>query len=637
MRFIDELKRTHYAGALRETDIGKEVVLFGWVHSRRDHGGCIFIDLRDREGFAQVMFDPNVADAAFKVADQARGEWVLGVRGTVRDRGDMRNGKIPTGAIEVVASEAIVFNKSETPVFPIEDDIDTNEEKRLEHRYLDLRRPRLQKNILTRSKIYHHTRNHFVEHGFVEIETPIFVKYTPGGARNFLVPARLTPGSFYALAESPQLFKQLLMVSGFDRYIQIVKCFRDEDLRGDRQPEFTQIDVEMSFVNQDDIFGIIEKLVLRLWKEVLGVDLSARYPEKDGKHFPRMQFDASMSMYGNDKPDLRFAMPHVDLTSVVVEHGGGGVPMLTPIAEKFASGQYRKDLPEEIVKAMVVPAAQAASLSRAELDKLEAFVKQMGSKGLARAKIGPASPDGKGGEWQQSPMAKTATKEFVAAVNAACGAKEGDLVLFQFGDETLVHTVMANLRLHLGKKLGLIPSVGARFLDERGTSHPTGDWNFLWVVEPPLFERGEKPGSWVAAHHPFTRPHDQSLEDLEKDPGKVLCYRYDLVLNGVELGGGSIRLHDSEVQKRVFATLGIDDATAQEKFGFLLAGLRNGAPPHGGIALGLDRLAMLLTESESLRDVIAFPKTGKGSDLMTGAPGTVLPEQLAELKVRSLV
>ena len=626
MRFIDELKRTHYAGALRETDIGKEVVLFGWVHARRDHGKGIFIDLRDREGIAQVMFDPSVAEEAFKVGDQARSEWVLAVRGTVRDRGDMRNPKMPTGAVEVVASEAFVFNKSETPVFPIEDDIDTNEEKRLEHRYLDLRRPRLQKNILTRSKIYHHTRNHFVDHGFVEVETPIFVKYTPGGARNFLVPARLSPGAFYALAESPQLFKQLLMVSGFDRYIQIVKCFRDEDLRGDRQPEFTQIDVEMSFVNQDDIFGIIEKLVIRLWKEVLGVDLTKRYPEKDGKHFPRMQFEHSMAQYGNDKPDLRFAMPHVDLTRIVVENGGGGVAMLTPIAEKFASGAYRMDLPEEIVKAMVVPAAQAGALSRAELDKLEAYVKQMGAKGLARAKIGPS------GEWQQSPMAKTATKEFVAAVNAACGVKEGDLVFFQFGAETMVHTVMANLRLHLGKKLGLIPQVGAK-----NEANPTGDWNFLWVVEPPLFERGEKPGSWVAAHHPFTRPHDGSLGDLEKDPGKVLCYRYDLVLNGVELGGGSIRLHDPEVQKRVFATLGIDDATAQEKFGFLLSGLRNGAPPHGGIALGLDRLCMLLTESESLRDVIAFPKTGKGSDLMTGAPGTVLPEQLAELKVRSLV
>ena len=622
-RFIDELKRTHYAGALRESDIGNDVVLFGWVHSRRDHGGCIFVDLRDREGLVQVVFDPDLSKGAFAVGDAARSEWVLAIRGKVRDRGGMRNPKMATGAVEVVAVEAEVLNKAETPVFPIEDDIDTNEEKRLEHRYLDLRRPRLQKNVMTRSRIYHATRNHFHEHGFVEVETPIFVKYTPGGARNFLVPARLNPGSFYALAESPQLFKQLLMVSGFDRYIQIVKCFRDEDLRGDRQPEFTQIDVEMSFVSQDDIFAMIEGLIVRLWREVLGVDLTQRYqasPEKNGGIFPRMKFDESMSRFGNDKPDMRFGLEHVELTDVVIAHGGGGVAMLAPIAEKFASGQYRRDLPEEIVKAIRVPAEQAHSLSRAELDKLEAYVKQMGAKGLARAKIGPA------GEWQQSPMAKTATKEFVAAVNARCDAKEGDLLFFQFGAEAMVQTVMANLRLHLGKKLGLIPQFGS-----------AGDYNFLWVVEPPLFERGEDGRSWAAAHHPFTRPHDGSLPLLESDPGKVLCYRYDLVLNGVELGGGSIRLHDPEVQKRVFAVLGIDDAAAQEKFGFLLQGLRHGAPPHGGVALGLDRLVMLLTDSESLRDVIAFPKTGKGSDLMTGAPGSVLPEQLAELKVRSLV
>ena len=625
-RFFDELKRTHSAGALRAEDVGNEVVLFGWVHSRRDHGELIFVDLRDRDGITQVVFDPSVSKDAFAVGDRARGEWVLGIRGKVRSRGGNVNDKIPTGAIEVVALEATVFNKAETPVFPIEDDIDTSEEKRLEHRFLDLRRPRLQQNIMTRSRIYHHTRSHFHEHGFVEVETPIFVKYTPGGARNFLVPARLNPGAFYALAESPQLFKQLLMVSGFDRYIQIVKCFRDEDLRGDRQPEFTQIDVEMSFVSQDDVFRMIELLVVRLWKELLGVDLTQRYP---GGIFPRMKFDESMARFGNDKPDMRFALEHVDLTDLVIQHGGGGVGMLAPIAEKFTSGQYRRDLPEEFVKAIRVPAEHAGGMSRTEIDKLEAFVKQMGSKGLARAKVGAA------GEWLQSPMGKTATPDFVAAVNAATGAKEGDLLLFQFGPEAAVQTVMANLRLHLGKKLGMIPQVGAK-----SAAHPQGDWNFLWVVEPPLFERGEavegKPASWVAAHHPFTRPHDQSLAHLESDPGKVLCYRYDLVLNGVELGGGSIRLHDPEVQRRVFEVLGIGAVEAQEKFGFLLKGLKHGAPPHGGIALGLDRLAMLLTESESLRDVIAFPKTGKGSDLMTGAPANVTAEQLAELKIRSL-
>jgi aspartyl-tRNA synthetase len=443
----------------------------------------------------------------------------------------------------------------------------------------------------------------------------MFVKYTPGGARNFLVPSRLNPGSFYALAESPQLFKQLLMVGGYDRYIQIVKCFRDEDLRGDRQPEFTQIDVEMSFVNQDDIFSLVEKLIVRLWKAALGVDLTQKYP---GGIFPRMKFEESMSKYGNDKPDLRFALPHIDLTDLLIQHSGGGIPMLAPIAEKFKSGAYRRDLPEEIFKAIRIPAAQAGEFSRAELDKLEVFVKSMGAGGLARAKVGP------GGAWAQSPLAKTATPEFVTAVNAACGAQEGDLLLFQFGKEQMVQTVMANLRLQLGKRLKLIPEVGAG-----------GEWNFLWVVEPPLFERSEDGKTWAAAHHPFTRPHDQSVELLEKDPGKVLCYRYDLVLNGVELGGGSIRLHDPEVQARVFATLGIQDQDAREKFGFLLDALKMGAPPHGGIALGLDRLVMLLTESESLRDVIAFPKTAKGNDLMTGAPGGVMPQQLTELKIRS--
>ena len=614
-RFIDELKRTHSCGALREQNVGDEVVLFGWVHSRRDHGELIFVDLRDRDGITQVVFDPSVSPEAFAVGDRARGEWVLGVRAKVRSRGGNVNDKIPTGAIEVLALEATVFNKAETPVFPIEDEIETSEEKRLEHRYLDLRRPKLQRNIITRSRIYHHTRSHFHEHDFVEVETPIFVKYTPGGARNFLVPARLNPGLFYALAESPQLFKQLLMVSGFDRYIQIVKCFRDEDLRGDRQPEFTQIDVEMSFVNQDDIFGIVEKLIVRLWKELLGVDLTERYP---GGVFPRMKFEESMRRFGNDKPDMRFGLEHVELTDLVIQHGGGGVGMLEPIAKKFADGTYRRDLPEEIVKAIRVPATYATGMSRTEVDKLEAFVKQMGAKGLARAKIGPS------GEWQQSPMAKTASKGFVAAVNAACGAEEGDLLLFQFGPEAMVQTVMANLRLHLGKKLGLIPAVGAG-----------GDWNLLWVVEPPRLGRGEAAKGWVAAPPPVTPPPAPAHPLLEKDPGKVLCYRYDLVLNGVELGGGSIRLHDPDVQKKVFEVLGIGELEATEKFGFLLSALRHGAPPHGGVALGLDRLAMLLTESESLRDVIAFPKTGKGSDLMTGAPGPVNPEQLAELKVRS--
>jgi aspartyl-tRNA synthetase len=403
------------------------------------------------------------------------------------------------------------------------------------------------------------------------------------------------------------------MVAGYDKYFQIARCFRDEDLRADRQPEFTQLDVEMSFVTQDDIFATCERLMFRLFEEVLGVDLRERYP--DGT-FPRLRFAESMATYGNDKPDRRFGLPHVDLTALTVEHGGGGIALLEPIAAKFRDGTYRADLPEEIVKAIRVPAEH--KLSRKDVDGLEKFVKSMGAGGLGRAKVAAD------GGWTQSPFAKQITEDFRLAINDACGAEEGDLLLISFGSEWQVHTWMANLRVHLGKKLEMIPEVGA-----------AGDWNFLWVIDPPLFERGEIEGGegWVAAHHPFTRPHDACIELLDTDPGNVLCYRYDLVLNGVEIAGGSIRLHDAEVQAKVFQTLGISEEEAQAKFSFLLDALRYGAPPHGGIAFGLDRLVMLLTETESLRDVIAFPKTARGNDLMTGAPTTVDAGQLEEMNV----
>ena len=552
-RFIDELKRTHHNAQLRASDIDSEVVLFGWVDSRRDHGKLIFVDLRDREGITQVVFDPEASQEAHDLAEQLRGEWVVGIRGRVRSRGEQwskkedkmvsaTNPNLATGEIEVVVTEATVFNRAETPPFEIADKLDTREEIRLQYRYLDLRRRPLQRSLRMRHDINQATRNYLSSQGCLEIETPFLVKYTPGGARNFLVPARLSPGKFYALAESPQIFKQLFMVAGYERYFQIVRCFRDEDLRLDRQPEFTQIDIEMSFVNQDDVFSLVEGLVFAIWKAALGIDLKELYPSG---HFPHLRFDESMRDYGNDKPDLRFGMKHTDLTELVVKHGGGGIPFWAPIAEKFKNGTYRTDLPAEIVKAMVVPAS--AGLSRTEADKLEQLAKSMGAAGLARAKVAAD------GSWTQSPLAKTITPEMRTEINAAVGAGDGDLILFQSGKSAVVHTVMANLRVHLGKKLGLIPEVGHG-----------NNWNFLWVVDPPLFEYDDEKNRWAAAHHAFTRPHDEHVDLIEKDPGKVLCYRYDLVLNGFEIAGGSIRLHDPEVQAKVFAALGIKDEDAQE-------------------------------------------------------------------------
>ncbi|MDQ3266838.1 MAG: aspartate--tRNA ligase [Myxococcota bacterium] len=596
--FITEVKRTHNCGQLTKANIGEEVVLFGWVHNRRDHGGAVFIDLRDREGLTQVVFEPEIAKEAHELAGSLRLEFCIGVRGKVASRGTQVNPKLKTGEIEIKATELQIFNRSEATPFQIEDRIDTNEEKRLSYRYLDLRRRPLQETLIKRSKMNLMTRTHLNNHGFLELETPFMGKYTPGGARNFLVPSRLNPGKFYAMAESPQLYKQLFMVAGFDRYFQIVKCFRDEDLRLDRQPEFTQIDLEMSFVTQDDIFTIIEGLIQQLWKELLNIDVPVP--------FMRLDFDESMDKYGNDKPDLRFGLEHTVLTGLVKQHGAeGGVPMLLDAVEQ-----------KGIVKAMVLPAANA--LSRAESDKLEEYVKGMGAKGLARAKVSET------GEWTQSPLAKTISPALRLAINEACGAKAGDLIMFQFGRESLVQTVMANLRVHVAKKLGLIPEYGSG-----------GQWKFLWVVNPPLFEYDDESKTWAAAHHAFTRPHDEDLQYLGTDPGKVKCYRYDVVLNGFEIGGGSIRLHDPKVQAEVFRALGISDEDARSKFGFLLDALKFGAPPHGGIAIGMDRLAMLLTGAESLRDVIPFPKTQKGTDLMTGAPGEVDERQLKEVHVKA--
>jgi aspartyl-tRNA synthetase len=624
-RFIDELKRTHHNAQLRASDIGREVVLFGWVDKRRDHGALIFIDLRDREGITQVVFDPEQDSGAHKQAEALRGEWVIGLRGTVRDRGQQfskkkgelvsaANPNLATGEIEVLAVELCVFNQSQTPPFEISEETDTREEVRLQYRYLDLRRRPLQQALIQRHRMNQAVRSYLSDAGCLELETPFLVKYTPGGARNFLVPARLSPGKFYALAESPQLFKQLFMVAGYERYFQIVRCFRDEALRVDRQPEFTQIDIELSFVNQEDIFRLVEGLVFKIWKDVVGLDLHTLYP---GGTFPRLPFDESMRDYGNDKPDLRFDLKHFDLTELAIEHQGGGIPFFTAITEKFSSGKYRRDLPQEIIKAFVVPAS--AGLSRADGDKLEKSAKSMGAAGLARARVAAD------GSWTQSPLSKSVTDGFREAINRAVGARDGDTILFQFGKAALVHTVLANLRLEVAKQVKLIPETGHG-----------GQWNFCWVVDPPLFEYDDETKRWAAAHHAFTRPHDEDVVRIETDPGLVKCYRYDLVLNGFEIGGGSVRLHDPVVQERVFAALGIGRQEAQAKFGFLLDALRFGAPPHGGIALGMDRLAMLLNSTDSIRDVIAFPKTQRGTDLMSDAPTEVSAEQLAELHIRTV-
>jgi aspartyl-tRNA synthetase len=587
--------RTHDCGSLGADAVDAEVILFGWVNFRRDHGGRIFIDLRDREGMTQIVFGPDIDAGTHERAHALRSEWCIGVRGTVVSRGDNTNPNMATGAIEVEVSQLEVFSEAETPPFNVSDDdrLDTHETHRLKYRYLDLRRPSMQRNFILRSKLGTLTRQHLSESGYLELETPYMVKYTPGGARNFLVPSRLNPGHFYALAESPQIFKQLFMVSGFEKYFQITRCFRDEDLRNDRQPEFTQIDVELSFATPERVFEPIESLMIRAWKELLDVDV-------DGP-FLRLTWDEAMARFGSDKPDMRFGLELLDGTEATKGSGFA-------VFEKA-----------EHVKALCVPADKAGVLSRSQLDKLTAFAKKRengGAKGLAWARV---QDDG---TWK-APFAKFIDAEKQKALTEHFSASPGCLLLFIADDFDTTHTVLSSLRLKLRDDLGLLEGAPK--------------WRFLWVTDFPLFEKSEK-GEWVSSHHPFTMPRPEHIDLLQSDPGTVRALAYDLVLNGNEIGGGSIRIHRRDVQAKVFTALGLSDEDARQKFGFLLDAFTYGPPPHGGIALGVDRLAMLLCEANSLRDVIAFPKTQKGQDLMTECPTPVIDEQLSELfiKLRAL-
>ncbi|MEM6638690.1 MAG: aspartate--tRNA ligase [Pseudomonadota bacterium] len=582
--------RTHYCGEVTEALIGETIEVTGWVHRRRDHGGVIFIDLRDARGLLQVVFDPDTPDV-FARAETLRSEFVLRVKGRVRERPEGQiNPKMATGQIEVLGLELEILNAAQTPPFHHDDDV--SEEVRLRYRYIDLRRESMQQNLRLRAQVVSALRRALDDGGFLDVETPILTRATPEGARDYLVPSRTQPGQFFALPQSPQLFKQLLMMAGFDRYYQIVKCFRDEDLRADRQPEFTQLDIETSFMDEDDITTTFEALIRDVFKSVLDVDL----PDP----FPRLTYADAMQRYGSDKPDLRIAMELVEVSD-----------LLGDVDFKVFAGPAKD--PEGRVAALCV--AGAASMSRKELDDLAGFVARYGARGLAYIKVNDRAA---GRDGLQSPILKFLPDDAIAGIMDRVSAADGDVVFFGADKANVVNDAMGALRVKLGHELGLVE----------------GDWRPLWVVDFPMFDKDSRTGRWTALHHPFTAPKNDDADALKADPGATLSRAYDMVLNGSEIGGGSVRIHREQMQQAVFELLDIGDDEANEKFGFLLEALRYGCPPHGGIAFGLDRIVALMAGVDSIREVIAFPKTQSAQCLLTNAPGAVPAESLRELSIK---